>query len=385
MKAPVSLRTLVALLATAAMVLAVASLYLVPPAAPASKKHDTVLTLDTRQVEWKDVVIPVHSQGLVRARHELPLSLEVAGRVVEVAEAFADGGRVEAGDVLLKLDPEPFELEVTSQRNAVHAAKLHLAETRAKARVAGAKNRSSSLGRFEPQMDEAHSRLAAARAGLRQAQRHLEQSTLVAPVSGRLKGVVAVAGQHVPAGARLAELYQEDQVEIRLPVRDEWLALLGIVPGDDSSLENVNVTLRGRFAGREGQWRGRVVRREGGLNANQMMTLIVQVDNTEQTFPLEPGVLVRAELQGAPTRAVAMLPRSAGAGEGAVWVLDEQQRLRRQAVAVLHRDDQYLYLHDGVTSDTRVVLAGDLQLLEGMRITPRPPAPGLAGNTGTPP
>ena len=115
MKRILSLRVLVALLATLAMGLAVIALYLVPPATPTLKTEDIILALDTWQVEWKDVVIPVHSQGLVRARHELPLSLEVSGRVQEVSPLLADGGRVTAGEVLLKLDPEPFALEVTAQ------------------------------------------------------------------------------------------------------------------------------------------------------------------------------------------------------------------------------------------------------------------------------
>ncbi len=378
MKLPISLRSMVALIAAAAMGLAVVSLYLVPPAQPVTKTHDNVLSLDTWAVEWRDVVIPVYTQGLVRARHELPLSLEVSGRVEEVSPAFADGGRVMAGEILLRLDPEPFELEVVSQQNAVHAARLHVAETRARARVAGASGRASALGRFEPQMDEARSRLAAAQAGLRQAERQREQAELVASISGRLKGVNVMPGQHLQAGAVLGQLYQENLVEVRLPVRDDWLALLGIVPGDDRSLQQVKATLRGRFAGRDGQWEGKVVRREGGLNRNQMMHLIVQVANHEQTLPLEPGVLVQAELRGALTPAVAVLPRSAQAGESSIWVLDDEKRLRRQTVAVLHHDSEHLYVHDGVSSETRAVLAGDLQLLEGMKINPRPPAGKLA-------
>lgn len=383
MKRIMSLRTLVALLAALAMGLAVAALYLVPPATPTLKTEESILALDTWQVEWKDVVIPVHSQGLVRARHELPLSLEVSGRVQEVSPLLADGGQVTAGTVLLKLDPEPFALEVIAQQNAVHAARLHLEKTRARARVSGSSKRSSSLGRFEPQLDEANSRLAAARAGLRQAQRNLEQTELVAPISGRLKAVRVMAGQQVQAGRELARLYQEDQVEVRLPVRDEWLALLGIMPGDEKTLRQVSVTLRGRFAGRNGEWQGKVVRREGGLNKNRMMHLIVQVTNPENGLPLEPGVLVQAELRGAPTRNVAVLPRAAQAGEDSIWVLDKDKRLRRQPVAVLYHDDDYLYLHDGVSASSRVVLTGDLQLLEGMRIDPRAPASDLADRSAT--
>lgn len=380
-----TLRTVVAMVAAMAMTAAVALLYLVPPTQPEQKTRDTTLALDTWQVTWRDEVIPVYTQGQVTARHELPLSLEVSGRVEEVSPAFADGGRVMAGDILLRLDPEPFELEVTAQQNAVQAARLHLAETRARARVAGGSSRASALGRFEPQMDEARSRLAAAQAGLRQAQRQLEQTELVASISGRLKGVKVMPGQHLQGGTMLGMLYQEDLVEVRLPVRDDWLALLGVVPGDDSTLEPVKAVLRGRFAGRDGVWQGKVVRREGGLNRNQMMHLIVQVANHEQDLLLEPGVLVQAELRGAVTPAVAVLPRSAQAGSDSIWVLDGDQRLRRQTVEVLHHDRDNLYVTDGVTSSTHAVLAGDLQLLEGMRINPNPPAPGLAKVSGLQP
>ena len=380
-----SLRTLVAAIAALGMGVAVVTLYMVPPVQPEKTVRDNVLALDTWMISWRDEIIPVYTQGQVSARHQLPLSLEVSGRVEEVSPAFADGGRVIAGDILLRLDPEPFELEVITQQNAVQAARLHLAETRARARVAGGSSRSSALGRFEPQLDEARSRLAAAQAGLRQAQRQLEQTELVAAISGRLKGVRVMPGQHLQGGAVLGQLYQEDLVEVRLPVRDDWLALLGIVPGDDRTLEPVKAHLQGRFAGRDGEWLGKVVRREGGLNRNQMMYLIVQVANHEQALPLEPGVLVQAELRGAPTQAVAVLPRSAQAGENSIWVLDDDKRLRRQAVSVLHHDRDNLYINDGVTSTTRAVLAGDLQLLEGMRINPNPPAPGLANMDGARP
>ena len=86
-----TLRTVVALLAALAMSLAVAMLYLVPPAQPEQKVRDSVLSLDTWTVEWRDEIIPVYTQGQVSARHELPLSLEVSGRIEEVAPVFADG------------------------------------------------------------------------------------------------------------------------------------------------------------------------------------------------------------------------------------------------------------------------------------------------------
>ncbi len=378
-------RWLAALITLFLVACAVGVLYAVPPKAPAPADAPPPLALETRSVTPGEVVIPVHSQGRVRAARRIPLSLEVSGKVVETAADFADGGRVAEGDVLLRLDPEPFDLEVTRRRNEVGAAELHLARTRAQARVArGRSSNATPLARHEPQLEEATSRLAAARAGLREARRRREQATLEAPFAGVLAEVQVETGQHLPAGQVLARLSGLERMEVRLPVRDDWLALLGIKPGSADSLARVSVNLTGRFAGLDGHWRGRVVRREGGLNRNQMAYLVVVVENGDQALPLEPGVFVRAELRGPARDGVAVLPREALADDDAVWVLDDQQRVRRRTVTLLHRDSRHLYIEESLKRP--VVLVDGRHLLDGMRITPVPgAAEGVARAEGAAP
>lgn len=372
-RAPGAKRLLAALITLLLVASAVGALYAVPPKAPEPTSAPPPLALETRPVKPGEVVIPVHSQGQVRAARRIPLSLEVSGRVVHTAAEFADGGRVAKGDVLLRLDPEPFDLEVTRRRNEVGAAELHLARTRAQARVARGRNSNATpLARHEPQLEEALSRLAAAQAGLREARRRREEATLEAPFDGVLAEVDVETGQHLPAGQILGRLAGLEQMEVRLPVRDDWLALLGVKPGEADSLDSVTVNLSGRFAGLQGHWRGRVARREGGLNRNQMAYLVVVVDNGDQTLPLEPGVFVRAALSGPARDGVAVLPREALADDDAVWVLDDEQRVRRRKVTILHRDPEHLYIDQPFSRP--VVLAGDRHLLEGMRITPVPDA-----------
>ncbi|GAA5125177.1 efflux RND transporter periplasmic adaptor subunit [Alloalcanivorax gelatiniphagus] len=366
--------TVVVLLVTAG---ALGALYAVPPAAPTPTEAPPPLALEVREATRADTVIPVYSQGRVRASRHIPLSMEVSGRVVEADQALADGGRVSAGQVLLRLDPEPFDLAVTHRLNDVQTAQLHLARTRAQASVARGRNSTSTpLARHEPQLQEAQGRLASARAGLREARRQREQATLRAPFDGALEAVKVETGQHLQAGQTLARLYGLATVEVRLPVRDDWLALLGIDPGDPASLAPVEVRLRGRFAGRDGEWPARVVRREGGVNRNRMAYLIVAVDNEEQSLPLEPGVFVSAELRGPPLSGVAVLPRAARAGDEAVWVVDEDGRVHRRTVSILHSDADHLYVEKA--PEQPLVLADGRHLLEGMRITPRTAADGVA-------
>ncbi|MFP1682997.1 efflux RND transporter periplasmic adaptor subunit [Alloalcanivorax sp. C16-1] len=360
------------------------ALYAVPPAAPAPAPVAAPLALETRAARRAETVVPVFSQGRARASRRVPLSLEVSGRVVETVPALADGGRVTRGQVLLRLDPEPFELAVTRRLNDVQAARLHLARSRAQASVAKGRNSvATPLARHEPQLEEARGRLAAAEAGLREARRQREQAVLRAPFDGVLEAVSVETGQHVQAGGTLGRLLGLARVEVRLPVRDDWLALLGIDPGDGASLASVTVTLTGRFAGRDGVWPARLARREGGINRNRMASLIAVVDNRDAPLPLEPGVFVRAELTGPPLAGVAVLPAAARAGDDTVWVVDTDQRLRRQPVTILHSDAGHLYLSEAPRRP--VVMAGGRPLLEGMRIQPRPAADTVSrAGEGTP-
>lgn len=352
-----------------------ASLYLFPPGAAEQPAPPESLALPTEPVRYQKVAIPVHSRGTVRAARRIPLVSEVGGRVLSVAENFDNGAFVGTDTTLVELEREPYELELARRRNEVKAAELHRAEVRANATVARKNNKNSSaFARFEPQVEEAESRVAAAEAGLRRARLRLEKTDIKPPFAGRLEEVSVQAGQYIQAGTRLATLYSAGRMKVRLPVRDEWLALLGMPLSRHAPMPEIRVTLRGRFAGRQGEWQGRVVGREGGLNRNQMAFLEVVVDNPpEAELPLEPGVFVEAELAGPPREGVAVLPRSVLAGESSVWVLDEDLRLRRREVDILHRNTEHLYIHGGLEPQAEVVKAGGLRLLEGMRVTPLGP------------
>ncbi|MFC6330326.1 hypothetical protein ACFP3N_17110, partial [Alloalcanivorax gelatiniphagus] len=77
-----------------------------------------------------------------------------------------------------------------------------------------------------------------------------------------------------------------------------------------------------------------------------------------------------------PLSGVAVLPRAARAGDEAVWVVDEDGRVHRRTVSILHSDADHLYVEKA--PEQPLVLADGRHLLEGMRITPRTAADGVA-------
>jgi RND family efflux transporter MFP subunit len=349
-------------------------LYLWSPASERSEAVDGAVRVDVTRVMYQARTLPVVLEGIAAAADQIAVVAEVSGTVVKRPEVFRDGGVVAAGDLLLAVDAQNYQLALAERSSQVSAARLHLADTRARASVARRVNgnNDNAYARLEPHLEEAEARLAAAEAGLKRAQMDLAKTRVVAPFHGRLREVRASPGQFIRAGEVIATLSSTDRIEVRLPVRDEWLALLDLPLQHDAPITPIPARLHGRFAGRDVVWQGELVRREGGLNQNRMLYLVVQViDADSNPVPLEPGVLVRAEIEGRYQERIASLPRSVLSGDRNVWVVDDEQRLRRRQVQVVHQDDSRVYVGSGLQDGDRVALSGALRWLEGSRIMPR--------------
>ena len=328
--------------------------------------------------------LPISASGIVRPARQVALVARVSGTVLEAHDSFRDGGVVAEEAVLLTLDPEPYQLALARQRHDTSAARLHLAETSARAQVARRTNsaQASDYARLVPHMEEARGRLAAAEAGLRNAQRELEETRIAAPFAGRLKDVLVQPGQYVNAGERVATLYTTDHMEVRLPVRDDALALIDMPLTGDIGDAAPAVVLRGRFGGQAHEWPGRIVRREGGLSENRMIYLVAQVDDAlAGAVPLEPGMLVDATIQGRGRPDLLRLPSSVLSGNQHVWRVDDDERLRRIAVTPVYQNAEHVWVAaseageraDGMLAEgDRIPLSGSQRWLEGTRVEARP-------------
>ena len=322
------------------------------------------------QVRTDAVALSLHSQGTARARDRLALTFRAGGEVIEVADSMASGGWVEQGEVLVRLDPEPFELDVAQRRHELESARLHLEQAEAKATIArrNPSRRATDFALNVPQLREARARVQMARAALEQATSDLERATMKAPFSGRLEQVRVSVGQTVAGGESLGELFSSRRMEVRLPVRNEWLDLMAVFPEAPDQPLSIPVRLHGHFGGREREWEAVITRRESGVSSNQMSWLIAEVDPDSGTVPLEPRVYVGAEIDGRRLSGVSAIPRSALITNNEVWVVDEANRLRRQAVEWAYRDDSLVYVTNGLEAGQRILEKGSDHLLEGSQI-----------------
>ncbi|MDF1821292.1 MAG: efflux RND transporter periplasmic adaptor subunit [Alcanivoracaceae bacterium] len=353
----------------------IALIYLLAPQAHHKERQQTRITLDIVPVTHDRQRLLIQARGEAQPARQIPLVARVSGTVESLSAAFVDGGRVQAGDELLVLADEDYQLALARRRNDVSAANLHLQEVKAKARVAERVNgkNASAYARLVPHLHEARTRLEAAEAALESAELELARTRISAPFDGRLSSVAVRSGQVVNAGQLVASLYSADLLEVRLPVPESWLALLPL-PDKGGVFESpVPVTLRARYAGDMRRWQGALVRSEGGLDRNQMMTLVAQVPATAGDITLEPGTWLEAEISGREVARVARLPQSVLGHDQRVWVVNGDGRLERRHVSVLYLNDEYVFIDRGLNEGDEVVLEGGLRLLEGTLVNAKRP------------
>mgnify|MGYP000076317735 FL=1 len=211
--------------------------------------------------------------GRIESRRTLELRSAVAGRIVELAPSFEEGGRVRAGEVLLRIDPADAmaardeakanlmdaqaevrdadralglardelnasqeqaglrekayqrQLDLQDRGVGTTAAVEEAALTAASARQAVISRR-QALSQAEARVDQAATRLARSRIALERAERDLRDTTIEARFDGSLQEVKLVEGRLVSANEKLAELVDPDLLEVAFRVSTQQYARL---------------------------------------------------------------------------------------------------------------------------------------------------------------
>ncbi len=164
--------------------------------------------------------------GVVRARYETDLGFRVAGKIV--SRLINNGDVVHAGDVIARLDPQDFVLQVESAEAELAAATSSLAQARAEAeRYATLKTRGfaavADFDRKNAARDEAEGRLERARRTLDLARNQLSYAELKADADGVITATPAEAGQVVAIGQSVARLARHGEKEAVVALPESWL------------------------------------------------------------------------------------------------------------------------------------------------------------------
>ena len=358
--------------------------------------------------------------GEVRSRRMLELRAPAAGTVLTLAEGFEDGGAVEAGALLMRIDPAQAqsaldvaaadlreaenslaeaEAAVELAREDVEAARMQ-AELRDRAlarqqdllergvgsaatvetaelAAAGAHqavlSRRQALAQAEAQLDQAGTSLERRRIAFSEAERELSETALRAEFAGVLANVAVVQGGLVNQNERVATLIDPDALEVSFRVSTAQYARL---LDENGQLPEAAVTVVLDVLGEDFTVPARLTRESGAVQEGQSGRLLFA--ELLETRGFRDGDFVTVRLEEPELRGVAILPATALDAEGFVLVLGEEDRLDEVQVTLMRRQgDDVIVRVPPQINGAEVVVARSPVLGAGIRINPlRPSADG---------
>ncbi len=343
-----------------------------------SVEVNDVPSLTYTNVILQDQAIPVYSRGKVSAAHIRHITSEVPGLVEYKNPKLIRGAFVEQGELLIKLDQQPFILDIAEKQSTLDKAKLQLSETQAKARIAqkSAGKKSSEYARHIPQLTFAKSQVEAAKSALTYAKTQLEKTEITAAIGGKVIEDNINQGEYLQSTSSIGKLYGTDIVEVRLPLNDQQIDILGLKEInllDPNNEKKVTVKVNS-YHDRETVWHGHISRIEGERDSNQLLYVIAQINNTQldnqKNSPLLPGSFIEASIHGKTIKGLRILPRALIQADKQVWVINDDNRLERKEVNILYRGKELVYIQSGVNRHEKVVNTSFHQLISGLLVEP---------------
>ncbi len=333
-------------------------------------------------------VIPkVITQGEVRPLREIDVVPQVAGRIVEIARNFEPGGAFKRGDLLFQIDPSDYELAVVQARSRVAEARQNLIRESAEADMAArdweelGDGDASPLTLRQPQLATRRALLQAAEADLAIAELNLSRTRVIAPFDGRVRTKIADVGQVVSPGNILGRIFSSEIVQIRLPLTDRELGIVGLPIGFNApGGEGPDVRLTATVAGEMRSWIGQIARTDSALDPQtRVLNAICEVRDpygasADDGVPIAVGLFVTAEIPGPPVENMIVVPRTALRTADIVYVVtpddDGVERLEFRTVDVAFTEAERIVVSGGLEEGERVVVSAIEGAVAGLKINP---------------
>jgi RND family efflux transporter MFP subunit len=168
--------------------------------------------------EWADFTGRLEAVGNVQVRARV-------GGYVESAN-FAEGGRVERGDLLFQIDPRPFKAEVdrlSAERERAKAERelAHSYSDRAERLLARNATSREEYEQLAADANVAEAKLDAVQAALEIAKLNLSFTRVTAPIAGRVSRAIVTAGNLVDSSSLLTTLVSDDPVYVYFDVDEQ--------------------------------------------------------------------------------------------------------------------------------------------------------------------
>ncbi len=374
--------------------------------------EERVFAVEVLTVEPATLSPTLRTFGQIQSRRTLEVRAATGGVVVDLAEGFEEGGTVEAGEVIARIDPADAEsalalaeadlaegeaelrdtersLELAeaelqaaqaqadlrrraldrqrdlSDRGVGTAALVEEAELAAAASDQSVVSRRQALSQAESAVDRAVTGLQRLNIDLAEARRRLAETEIEAEFDGVLADVSAVEGGLVSVNEQLALLVDPDALEVAFRLSTaQYRRLLN----DEGRLTPVEVEVSLDVLGLDLTATGRISRDSATVAEGQTGRLVYARLGDAPGF--RPGDFVTVALAEPPLDNVALLPAAAVGSGGTVLAIGADDRLEVVPLDVLRRQGDDIVVAAANLAGREIVATRSPLLGAGIKVRP---------------
>lgn len=377
-----------------------------------SQQRERVFTVNVITAEPQSITPMLEAFGEVQSRRTLDLRMATGGQVIELAEGFVEGGQVQAGEVLVRLNDADArsavgraEADVTDamaeveeadralvlitdelqaardqadlrsralerqldlkKRGVGTSAAVETAELAASSATQAVLSRRSAVDQAKARRAQAETRLARAELALQDASRRWKDTVLTSEFSGTLGSISLVKGGLVTPNEKIGSLIDPETLEVAFRVSTEQYARLLDRSG---KLIKSQAKVSLNVFGTELTTDAVLSRDSGSVGAGQTGRLLFA--KLQNPRGLKPGDFVTVALSEPTMDNVIRLPSSALNADNAVLVLTEDDRLQSTEVRVFRQQGDHILVRGRGLSGREVVAEQTPVLGSGIKVKP---------------
>ncbi|WP_134389037.1 MdtA/MuxA family multidrug efflux RND transporter periplasmic adaptor subunit [Leminorella grimontii] len=339
--------------------------------APTGRRNMPMPPVQASVATTQDVPRYLSGLGTVTASNTVIVRNRVEGQIVAIH--FIEGQDVKEGDLLVEIDPRPFEI----QRAQAEGQLQNLQATLVNARRDLARYQSLIKTKMisQQQLDEqtalvkqTEGSIKAAQATLDNAHLMLTYSRVTAPISGRVGLRQVDVGNYVTSG---------DSTGLVVITQTRPIDVLFTLP--EAALSDILTTYRSGAPLIVEAWDRENKRL---IATGTLLSLDNQIDAATGTIKLKarfdnqderlfPNQFVNTRIKVDTLKNALVIPAAAvqtGNNENFVWVLGDDSKVTKQAVTVGLRYGELSVINSGLSPEQRVVTDGVDRLKEGVQV-----------------
>ncbi len=338
-------------------------------------------TVSTVTVEPRDVPVSMDFIAQTQSSQQVDIYARVTGFLDK--RTYVEGGTVNAGDVLFRMDAKPYEVQVAAAKAALaqQQARLSIAQARlarvrplVKLDALAQKDLDNATGEAQT----AQALVDQAQANLAQAQLNLSYTTIISPVHGITSAALQQDGTYIGTlNTKLTSVAAVSPIWVNYSVSENQLLAMrnqvksGVLRAPENETYDVEISLPD---GSIFPHKGRISFRSPSFDPRTGTYLVrATVDNPDGL--LRPNQYVRSRVLGFIRPNAILIPQRAvrrtAKGE-AVWIADKDGRAELRPVVVGDWQGDDWFISEGLASGEQVIVDGASTLQPGMTVKAEP-------------